>query len=113
MKNLFETFDSEATLKLVDNEYLKQKRFSKEEREVTSVDDVKYYYYAGKDDEDIRKLSKFLKPFQDKAFLIAEANERETNCENIDNEDDLDEFDEVGYVEYKCFQVYLFEYNAE
>lgn len=112
MQDLLKVFDSEKTLKLLNNKYCNFKKLSNEEKNaILSIDNVKYYYYAGKNDEDVRKLYSFLKQIQDNAICIAEANKRVTNRDELVDEDDLDEFDEIGYIEYKCFQVFLLKYN--
>lgn len=104
MKDLLEVFNSEKTLKLLDNEYCNIKKISNEEKKVIlSNENVKYYHYAGKDDEDIRKCYKFLKKIQDNAICIAEA------YKSLINRYEL--IDERNYTVYKYFQVYLLEYN--
>lgn len=114
MKVLFKVFDSEKTLKLLNDKYCDFKKLSNEEKNViSSMDNVRYYNYAGKNDEDVRRLYSFLQQIQDNAICIAEANKRVTNRDDLIDESDLDEFDEIGYIEYKYFQVSLLKYNDE
>ena len=111
MKSLFEVFDAETLLKLVDDTYYDLKKISQEERKSFLINNTKYYYCLGRNDKDVRNLSSFLKQFQNNALCIAEASKRETNRDNIVDENDRNEFDEIGYIEYKYFQIYLLKYN--
>lgn len=115
-KNLFEVFNSETTLKLIDNTYCDLKNFPQKDRKGLLgllTDKVRYYYYAGKNEEDVRKLYSFLQHIQENAICIAEASKIITNCDDLVYQDEVDEFDEMGYIEYKCFQVFLLKYDDE
>ena len=116
MKNLFEILNLETTLKLIDNAYCDLKNISQEDRRgllESLKDDVGYYYYAGKNDEDVRKLYSFLEQLQDNAICIANASKRITSDDDLVFQDEVDEFNEMGYIEYQYFQVFLLKYNNE
>lgn len=96
--NLFEVFDLEKTLRLIDDTYCDLKKVSKEDRNaMMEVKNIRYYYYVGKEDEDVRSLYQFLQKFQDNALCMAEAKKIETNRDNLLDEGDIDEFNEVRF----------------
>lgn len=113
MKDLFEVFDLEKNLKVVDEEYYDSKNISKEERMPSTITNIRNYYYAGEDENDVRSVIDFLNQFQNDALCIAEINKRETNRDNLSDEDDLEELEEKGFVEYNYFQTYLLKYNDD
>lgn len=113
MKDLFAIFDEQENLKVVDTEYYDLKNIPEEERMPSTITNIRNYYFAGEDDNDVRSVIEFLRQFKNDALCVAEISKKETNRDNLSDEEDLEEFDEQGFIEYHYFETYLLKYNEE